>query len=317
MSNFEYDVQLANNLVEDICIPDSFFDRIYPFTTENISGYIDSFDLKDKTLLTVGSSCDQAINAFVSDAKEVTILDKNHFVRYYYFLKLAAINILNREEFLDFLKYRDHPKVFKYNYKVFNKDVYNRLKLELRKLDYLSYMFWDELFCLYEPLDIRNRLFNDDEERTDVIRYLDKYLRDDETYLETRNKLYKNKPSFVEDDVMAPLISNTYDNIWLSNITSYQQKYEDILLIVRNMYKHLNEGGQMQIGYLYDRVKNETYNKEWQIIYNVNYIFELLKDYNPEELFFQGIKGITRDLAGYGSDFDNYDSIITCKKLKK
>lgn len=38
------------------------FQILYPFTTENISGYINNFDLSNKTLLTVGSSGDQIIN---------------------------------------------------------------------------------------------------------------------------------------------------------------------------------------------------------------------------------------------------------------
>lgn len=39
------------------------FYTLYPFTTENINGYIDLFNLKDKSLLILGSSSDQAINA--------------------------------------------------------------------------------------------------------------------------------------------------------------------------------------------------------------------------------------------------------------
>ena len=42
----------------------SEFSKIYPFTTENIAGYIDYFDFDDKSLLTVGSSGDQILNAF-------------------------------------------------------------------------------------------------------------------------------------------------------------------------------------------------------------------------------------------------------------
>ena len=40
------------------------FKLIYKFTTENISGYIKEFDFKNKSLLTVGSSGDQVINAY-------------------------------------------------------------------------------------------------------------------------------------------------------------------------------------------------------------------------------------------------------------
>ena len=47
----------------------SEFSKIYTFTTENISGYIDYFDLDNKSLLTVGSSGDQVLNAFYNVSK--------------------------------------------------------------------------------------------------------------------------------------------------------------------------------------------------------------------------------------------------------
>ena len=58
------------------------FSWIYPFTTENINGYIDMFDLKDKSLFTVGSSGDQAINAILKGCKDITVLDINPFTKY-------------------------------------------------------------------------------------------------------------------------------------------------------------------------------------------------------------------------------------------
>ena len=38
------------------------FFRLYPFTTENIDGYMDVFDVSGKKSLSVGSSGDQGIN---------------------------------------------------------------------------------------------------------------------------------------------------------------------------------------------------------------------------------------------------------------
>ena len=49
------------------------FSRIYPFTTENISGYIDKFDLGNKSLLTVVSSVDQVINASLFNCTDQTV----------------------------------------------------------------------------------------------------------------------------------------------------------------------------------------------------------------------------------------------------
>lgn len=48
------------------------FSTIYPFTTEMISGYIEYMDVSCKSVLTVGSSFDQAFNALLYGAKDVT-----------------------------------------------------------------------------------------------------------------------------------------------------------------------------------------------------------------------------------------------------
>ena len=86
------------------------FRAVYPFTTENISGYIDEFDLKDKSLLTVGSSSDQVINAAFKGCRDITVLDKSVFAKEYFYLKKAAILKLNQEELFKFLCYYGYPK---------------------------------------------------------------------------------------------------------------------------------------------------------------------------------------------------------------
>ena len=57
-------------------------DLIYKFTTENISGYIKEFNLKNRSLLTVGSSGDQAINANFYGCNYVTVVDLNRYTKY-------------------------------------------------------------------------------------------------------------------------------------------------------------------------------------------------------------------------------------------
>ena len=63
--NFEQVLMLAmnecNNMNDEIS--NYKFQLLYPFTTENITGYINNFNLYQNTLLTVGSSGDQVINA--------------------------------------------------------------------------------------------------------------------------------------------------------------------------------------------------------------------------------------------------------------
>ena len=114
---------VINNKIVDLSEYGKFF-WIYPFTTENINGYIDLFDLKDKSLLTVGSSADQAIIANLKDCKDITILDINPLTKYYFNLKKAGILTLGYEEFCKFFCYIDYPKVFKYNYDTFNIESY-------------------------------------------------------------------------------------------------------------------------------------------------------------------------------------------------
>ena len=70
------------------------FYNIYPFTTENISGYIDNFNLNGKSLLTVGSSGDQIFNAVLMGINDVTQVDINPFAKYYYYLKMYYLKIL-------------------------------------------------------------------------------------------------------------------------------------------------------------------------------------------------------------------------------
>ena len=77
------------------------FKNVYPFTTENIAGYIERLDLKDKSVLTVGSSGDQAFNALLLGANRIVLYDINPNT--YEFLKLKKDLILDskREELYD------------------------------------------------------------------------------------------------------------------------------------------------------------------------------------------------------------------------
>lgn len=76
------------------------FNRIYPFTTENIFGYINKFDLYNKSLLTIGSSSDQVINAAIYNCKDISVIDICPFTEFYFYLKKAAILYLKYNNIL-------------------------------------------------------------------------------------------------------------------------------------------------------------------------------------------------------------------------
>lgn len=268
------------------------FSRIYPFTTENIAGYIDYFDLKNKSLLTVGSSLDQALNAILCDCQDVTVLDLNPHTKYYYYLKIAALLELDRKQFLEYLRYKDYPKVFKDNRDVFKIEVFNKLKNTLRLLDYESYLYWDEIFQCYNHFKIRIRLFKQDENRTYTIIDCNKYLQSDEQYQALRNKVKKYIPKFITADICDIELKREYDNIWLSNICQYITEEEKICSLFERTSNALTSNGKLLFSYLYNTVRDTKYQENYGIIYNLDRIYELLAEKDLALETFTGIDGL-------------------------
>lgn len=297
----------GNINVDDGAKENNFY-QIYPFTTENISGYINKFDLKDKSLLTVGSSGDQAINAILHGCQDVSILDVNPYTKFYYYLKIASILNLKLDEFMLFLRFKNYPNAFKDNNFVFNKELYNKVKLTLRLLDYESYLFWDELFNDFKPEDIRNNLFSFDEDRSDIISDCNPYLKNLASYAETRDKIKKVLPHFITGDLFKIDLTRNYDNIWLSNIGQYLSR-QFIKIMTDKISGSLNKNGMILISYLYQTTANTKYENGWSPIYDLEKTFNILRDYNPNLISFVGIKGLRFQ------DSNIKDSILVYKKI--
>ena len=286
------------------------FSKIYPFITENTNGYIKHFDLENKSLLTVGSSSDQAINARLHNTKDITIIDICPFTKFYFYLKVAAILTLNYNEFLEFFCYKDFPKFCNDNKNAFNKNKFNTLKPILRNLDYESYLFWDELFTLYPNETIRRKLFSHDEYRLNILKKINLYLKDEETYNKTKKEILKSLPTFIIGDIKRINLTKNYDNIWLSNIGKYL-KLEEFKPLIDKMYKHLNPDGKLLICYLYEIYINTKYQENWEEIYNLDKVFKTFQNYNIEAINITGIRDILFERN------NSNDMILLCKKLKR
>lgn len=303
--NLENAIKICNGkLIHDDNLK---FSKIYPFTTENIAGYIKYFDLVDKSLLTVGSSGDQAINSILNGCDDVTLLDVNPYAKYYYYLKLAAIICLDIDEFLEFLRFKDCPRVFSDNKNVFNKKGFEKIKETLSSLDYESFLFWNELFKTFRPIDIRNNLFSLDEDRTYVITGCNSYLESEKKYNETRNRINLVKPNFINGDLFKLDLNNKYDNIWLSNIGTYLSR-ESVKDMTDIMSKLLNDNGQLMISYLYQTKEDTKYQEDWSPIYSLDKLFDLLKEYNSSLISFIGTQGLKF------KDKNMKDSILVYRK---
>lgn len=283
------------------------FQMLYPFTTENISGYINNFDLSNKTLLTVGSSGDQIINGSLFDSRDIVNLDICPYAKFYIYLKISCLLELNKNQFLNFLSYK--YKTFKDNNSAFDNNIYKKIKSTLRLLDYESYLFWDELFSNFKGLDIRKELFEFDENKTDVIIGCNPYLQSDILYDITKTKIKKTKFEFITDDVFKTSIDKQFDSIWLSNIGTHISRHF-LKIMIDNMSKKLNDNGLLLISYLYKTVRDTLYQQDWSPIYNLEKTFEILQEYNPQLISFIGVDGIKF------SDSTINDSILFYRKSK-
>ena len=259
----------------------SQFSSIFSFTTETISGYIDYFDLKDKNLLTVGSSGDQALNAYLKGCRDITLLDINPFAKYYTYLKASAIYTLDYQEFEYFFalyitNYK--TKNIYRNESMFSKDIFNKIKNNLRIMDYDSYIFFDELFSIFESNVIRNYLFKDEDLSLNMIKKYNNYLKSEVEYNKLKNKIKYFNINFINEDILEFESKDKYDNIILSNLGTVIEFDEYKLLIEKLNHNNLNTSGSMLITYLWDT------NFEYNIndYYNLKLIKELFKDYISE-----------------------------------
>ena len=258
------------------------FSRIYSFTTENVSDYMKYFDFHNKSLLTVGSSGDQVLNSFFCGARDITLFDINPFAKYYIYLKIAGIFSFTYKEFqLFFFKHFDSP--FKDNKLMFSKELFNKIKDNLRVLDYESYLFFDELFSLYDPFIIRSRLFDDDEDRKVVIKGFNNYLKDEESYNKMKSIIKKIYFNYINGDIFKDDISGRFDNIFLSNLCSVVEidKLKDLLIKIDS--NNLNKFGSILIGYLWDtKFEDDMFKDDWKEIYKIPIVKDKLSSFITE-----------------------------------
>lgn len=314
-SMFNTHLNWAISLMEGYCCEENLFAndffRIYPFTTENICGYINSFNLENKSLLTLGSSLDQVINAILMGCIDLSVYDICPFTKYYFYLKKAGIMTLSYPEFLNYFCYVDYPKTFKYNQKVFGLDTYFKLVDTLKLLDYESFLFWDELFCNYAPLDVRMQLFHRDEYNFKILQQVNLYMKNEEWFIYTKEMIRNITPIFIYGDIYQLENLGIYDNIFLSNLACYNQNMNSYKEFIDHLCQYLSDDGMMLFAYLYETVRNTKYHENWQVIYDLDNTCSLFQEYLSEFNSFRGVKGIR-----FSND-NMKDSVLIYKKGRR
>lgn len=214
------------------------FDSIYPFTTENIAGYMKSLNLTNKKIITVTGSSDHIINAILKGSTDITTFDINPLTKYYMDLKLSAIKHLSYKEFLNFLLYDTRDS--------FNINIINKLNMPKDSKD-----FWlNELEknnndgLLLKKCGLFNLKYF---YPGDKIKY-NLYLNE-ENYDIIKKKLEYVKIKFINSSIVDLIINEKYDYMFLSNISDYLNMfYENNEL---NNYKDLILNFSKNVKYIY------------------------------------------------------------------
>ena len=298
-------IKLAHELFDNKYSLDVYkkFDKLYPFTTENINGYTNLFDLDGKSLLTVGSSSDQVFNAVLTGCNEISVFDICPFTQEYFDLKKAALKVLNREEYLTFFHRNKINNFF------FSINTYMALREEIKEKNPEACYFWDELFIKYKNgRIIRDKIFSDDEYKREVLEKINLYLKNDEYYNQLGNKIDKINIDFEIGNIFDYNSKRLYDNIWLSNIATYH-KLSDVSKLFLNLFINIADNGKILIAYLYDTdMEEQCYNGK-EDIYNIYATLDLL----PKETVLDSFVGISGYRVG---DSRMKDSVLTYTKKR-
>lgn len=201
--------------------------RIYYKSNENLEKLFNCFDVKDKKVLTVLASSDQAFCAYYNGAKSVDTFDINKLAKHYYYLRKWL------------LTYRGELFPSKGEITLSNKWIFDLLSLVRcsSKDEELSYSYWySYVMKISGGLGKKLFILGDEPDRigiTDVQRLLS-IIEDKEL-------------SFRHQDICEDIITNDkYNTIILSNILEYNKFDRHWLRKCRdNLYNILEDNGEV------------------------------------------------------------------------
>ena len=221
---------------------------IYPFLNENNSGYLPMFNLDGKSLLTVGSSFDHAINASLTGCRDITIVDICPLTKEFKDLKLASFLELEREEYVRFI----HTLIVDYetNPEFLSAQIFAKVRDRLQNISLDSYQLWDYYvhnYNLAEKLLIfmendgvpRSRLFE-----------ISPYLINDESYQQARDAIEETNINIIIGDIRKVNFARKYDVMWFSNVLDYIGE-TDVQALFQKAEEALNPNGQMLFKYYF------------------------------------------------------------------
>lgn len=268
------------------------FNSIYPFTSENIAGYMKDLDLTDKKVITVTGSTDHILNAVLQGATEITTFDINPLTKPYMDLKISALKNLSYEDFIKLLLFESNMIL---DYRIISSlDMSDESKI-----------FWLEQLSKFNNNgnELRNSsLFN--------LKYFNPYSKlwqnlylEKNRYNLLKQQLKDAKITFINASLKDLKIDENFDYMFLSNISDYLnlmynsdalRKYRDLL---NEFQERINT---IYFAYLYD-IGNSNPRTEIDDLRKVKEIF-----FNFQQVEFKS--------ALEGSSQDKKDGVLILKR---
>ncbi len=228
------------------------YQEVYPFTTENIQGYMTGMDIADKEVLTVGSSLDQAYNALALGAKRVTVLDLNKNTQKYCEMKSRLV--LSRKR----------------------KDLYAAVMRERSNMESQGIMYSKELFAADRVETLNYYLQNDKA-----------YAKLRQRLTEPGVLSIVEGNIFSMNEAIG---TQKFDRICLSNVLQVldyfkdkdESAYDMLERQFPNWISHLNQEGVLQLFYLYSFApKDITQPDNTNVGYDLSKVVKTIRKTTP------------------------------------
>ena len=193
------------------------FNSIYPFTSENIAGYMKDLDLTSKKVITVTGSTDHILNAILQGATEITTFDINPLTKPYMDLKISALKNLSYGDFIKLLLFESNMNL---DYSIISSlDMSDESK-----------MFWLEQLSKYNNsgIELRNSsLFNTKYFNPNSKLWQNLYLEKNKYNL-LKQQLKDTNITFINTSIKDLKVDEHFDYMFLSNISDYLSLMYDI-----------------------------------------------------------------------------------------
>ena len=198
------------------------YSKIYFASNEKLDKIFSNVDIKDKNVLTVLGSGDQAFHLYNRGARHVDVFDKNKLTLFYYYLRRWVIQYLNAF----------YPETNLRN--IYIKKLLK--KVEPRTIEELdAYNYWSEYINFFEAFNTEKLLLKSFNYSSNEISDLSIIKR----------KIEEDDFSFYDFDISGDIsLDRKYDIIYKSNVSDHISKEKAIFEKYRdNLYDLLEDDG--------------------------------------------------------------------------